>query len=326
MIENVGALLPEGPVLKVNFSLSTAWNASRHRSGEQMIAEIAACGFNRVELGYGLTLDLVSGVRKAVESANVTVGSVHAVCPVPAGVPWSAGGGFKLCDSETARRETAVRLLADTIRFAGDIGAGLVVAHAGDVDMRHGTEDLVEMFIHGQQGHPRFENSRVSLMMDREKRARPAIERLMRSLDVILPVLDASGVRMGIEILPYWESVPTEMETLDLLRHYNHPLLGYWHDIGHAQVRQNLGFIGVRLWLDRLKPWLLGMHIHDVVPPAFDHLMPPRGKVRFEDYRVVAQSCELVIEPNNSVSTDDIRNAREFLEKTWSAGGQATGV
>jgi sugar phosphate isomerase/epimerase len=301
----------------MKFSLSTAWNASRHRAGETMVDEIRAAGFDRMELGYGLTLDLLPGIRKMTESGAVSVGSVHAVCPVPLGTPWSAAGAFQLCDADNARRDTAVRLVGDTIRFAAEFGASVVVAHAGDVDMTHRTDDLIRMYMGGHSGEPAFEKARMNLMVDRERRARPAIERLHRSIEALLSVLESSGVRLALEILPYWESVPTEMEMLDLLTHFNSPWLGYWHDIGHGQVRQNLGFIGVRLWMRKLDRWLLGMHIHDVTPPAGDHIAPGKGSVRFEDYRDAALKCEPVIEVNSTVSAGDIRNATEYLRKAW---------
>jgi cytochrome c len=41
------------------------------------------------------------------------------------------------------------------------------------------------------------------------------------------------------------------------------------------------GFINQERWLERLQPHLIGMHLHDVEPPAKDHLMPPRGRINF---------------------------------------------
>jgi len=106
------------------------------------------------------------------------------------------------------------------------------------------------------------------------------------------------------------------METL--LKHYDSPLIGYWHDIGHGQIRQNLGFISYPLWLNRLAGWLRGLHIHDVAPPARDHLMPPRGNVDFTGFITHLKSdMALVLEPAPQTPEADIREGARVIREAW---------
>jgi hypothetical protein len=64
----------------------------------------------------------------------------------------------------------------------------------------------------------------------------------------------------------------------------NSPNLVYWHDCGHAQIKENLGFIHHALHLESLAPRLAGFHVHDVIfrrattpRPAPARLITPRS-------------------------------------------------
>ena len=50
-----------------------------------MIEEILSMGFDRVELGYDLRMDLVPGARNMIKEGLIKVDSVHNFCPVPIG-------------------------------------------------------------------------------------------------------------------------------------------------------------------------------------------------------------------------------------------------
>jgi sugar phosphate isomerase/epimerase len=73
-------------------------------------------------------------------------------------------------------------------------------------------------------------------------------------------------------------------ELLDLVRD---EVVGYWHDVGHAQVLQHLGFGDHEDWLRRFagpQGRVLGVHLHDVVGLK-DHLPVGLGHI---DWPMVA--------------------------------------
>ena len=91
-----------------------------------------------------------------------------------------------------------------------------------------------------------------------------------------------------------------------------------WWDIGHAQIRENLGFINASRWLRRLLPYIAGMHIHDVAPPGQDHLMPPLGKVDFPALADVGRMDKVcVLEPAPDTDPAQIVRAVDYLRDTW---------
>ena len=302
----------------MNISLSTRWNASRHSCGRAMLEEILALGFDTVELGYDLRRDLVPGVAELVKAGTVKVRSIHNFCPVPMGVSAGHPELYLLGSIQERVRETAVRETLRTAEFAAEMGATVVVVHAGRCDFRHLTPRLIDLAEDGQQFGATFDKVKTKLIVKREKRTARLLPCVKRSLDEILPSLEKLGVAIALENLPSWEAIPNESEMLKLAEAYNSPSLGYWHDIGHAQIRENLGFISQRRWLEKLAPYLKGVHVHDVQPPARDHVMPPRGEVDFGGLGpLLPDDAVRVFEPTPGTPEEDLVEARQFIEKAW---------
>lgn len=300
------------------FSLSTRWNTARHHDGQALTEEILGLGIRNLELGYDLTLDLVPGVQKMVASGAVQVDSVHNFCPVPLGATAGHPEIYTLASLDARVRESALKHTTRTIEFAGTLGARTVVLHCGNVAMPHYSSTLLELAEAGQAFSPSYEKNKLKLITTREKRVKPQLDWLYQGLEKLMPTLQATGVRLGLEILPLWETIPTEIEMETLLNHFHSPALGYWHDIGHSQIRENLGFTNQRRWLERLRPFLFGLHIHDVDPPAHDHLMPPRGKVNFQLFQSVAQQDILrVLEPCVGLPREELADGLRLIREAW---------
>lgn len=305
----------------MEFALSTHWNASRHANGEALIEEILGLGFTRVELGYDLRLELVPGVKAMVARKAVKVDSLHNICPVPLGAARGHPEIYTLGSPDARERAQAVHYTTETIRFAAEVGARVVVTHAGNVDMTHYSRDLFDLALSGQIYTPRFEKVKLKMMEQRDKHAPRQIEYLYQGLEKLMPVLQETGVQLGIENLPTWEAIPTELEFEGIFKRFGDRHIRYWHDLGHGQIRQNMGFINHERWLDRLRPHMVGMHVHDVTPPATDHVMPPRGQIDFTRFQRFALSDIIrVVEPSSRTPAAEVAEGLAFLKATW--GGQ----
>ena len=302
----------------IPLALSTRWNAERHRSGEAMIEEILALGLDRVELGYDLRAELIPGVKTMVESGAVRVGSVHNFCPVPVGAPRPHPELYTPGSTDRREREYAVTHISRTLRFAAEVGAKVVVCHSGNVDMPRFSFDLVRMAAKGEQFSEAYEALKLKAQIARDKKAPKQIEMLADSLQKLLPVVKETGVRLALENLPTWEAIPSELESEQLMKRFHADGICLWWDIGHAQIRENLGFINASRWLRRLAPWIAGMHIHDVEPPGQDHLMPPRGQVDFPALSDIARmDIVRVLEPAPDTNAEHITTAIAYLRQVW---------
>jgi sugar phosphate isomerase/epimerase len=302
----------------VIFSLSTHWNASRHATGETLIEEILSLGVRHVELGYDTRLELVPGIQKMVRDGAVTVLSLHNYCPVPIGAPRGHPEIYTLAAADRRERDSAVQHTERTIRFAQDVGARFVVTHAGNVEMDRFSRQLFDLAASGRQFGPEYERIRLKMQEQRDRKAPRHLDYLNESIDRLMPALQETGVRLCFENLPTWEALPTELELEALLKQRGTEHLGYWHDLGHGQIRQNMGFINHEKWLERLVPYLAGMHVHDVLPPATDHVMPPLGKIDFRRFqRFGGLDMVRVIEPTQRTPKEEIAEALRFLQEVW---------
>ena len=302
----------------MQFSVSTHWNTFRHATGEAMIEEILELGVDSVELGYDLRIDMVPGVKKMVADGAVKVLSVHNFCPVPMGAHRGHPELYTPASVDRQTRENAITHMSRTIAFAAEVGAKTVVAHAGNVDMSRMSRDLIEWCEAGRQYTPAYEKLKLKVQIARDKKSPKQLVYLREGIDRLLPVLEQHNMTLAFENLPTWESIPTEVEIEQLLKQYNTPRLRCWFDFGHAQIRQNIGFINAERWAERLAPYMAGMHIHDVKPPVQDHVMPPHGHIPFAHYREIAQrDITRVIEPAPGTPANAVKEAIAFLRTCW---------
>lgn len=300
------------------FSLSTRWNASRSGSGESLVDDILELGFDHIELGYDLTADLVPGVFSRVQSGAIGVTSVHNFCPVPVGAPYGHPELFLLGSLVPRIRNSAILHTTRTIEFAAEMGATCMVVHGGRVKMGTPTQKLIRLAQDGKQYDLKYEKQKQKLLLKRDRKSAKYVDALCSSLEELLPKLEQHRVRLALENLPSWEAVPTEMEMEEIGQHIDSPWIGYWHDIGHGQVRQNLGFVHCGRWLERLQDQLAGMHIHDVVAPAGDHVMPPAGTVDFTSFRpFIRPDLPLVFEPAPGAPAEDIVQGLRIVREAW---------
>ncbi|MDR2849763.1 MAG: sugar phosphate isomerase/epimerase [Verrucomicrobiota bacterium] len=309
----------------MRIALSTNWNSQRHPQGEAMVDEILALGFDALELGYHITDELAAGVRRKVESREVTVGSVHAFCPVPLGAPHGYPELYLLASLDDDERAMAVILIGRTLAFTEAMGAGAMVLHAGRVflkslfgDIHTGT--LVEA-LSAEEGGPDAPGYRRLLaraLRRRTARARKIFDGFCRSLDALLPRFEQAGVTLCLENLPSVEAFPDEGEMLRLKQRFDTPALAYWHDMGHGQVRENLGLIRHVEAAKELLPFTRGIHIHDTLPPTHDHLPPGEGAIDFPAFACYADERIIkVFEPAPDVPGPALAASLRHVRQTW---------
>jgi sugar phosphate isomerase/epimerase len=306
----------------MDFSLSTRWNAHRHSCGRACVEEILDLGFDSVELGYNLTQDLVPGVRDMVAKQEVRIRSIHTYCPVPVGAPYGHPELFTLVNSDPHVRNNAVWHLSQCLRFAADVHAEIMVVHGGYADMRALTPKLIALAEKGQRHTKKYEKTLQKLFLKRQKRANQHMTWLQSGLEKLIPICEETGVSIGLENLPNWEAVPSEEEMERLSALMNNNKIRYWHDFGHGQIRQNLGFISHKRWLEKLTPYLGGVHIHDVIPPSRDHVMPPDGDIDFKSFRTIGESDIVrVFEPSSRCTPEEVARGLATVKAAWQSSG-----
>ena len=283
-----------------------------------MLDEICSLGFDTVELGYGLTQTQADGVAKWISSGRIKVSSVHAFCP--ASIPGKSGPElYSLCDPDDFKKgKHGINAVKATADFAASVGAKAVVLHAGRVPIYRHIRKLTDLAHDGLLGTPSHQKQLAKIMTKRDRYAQPNFDTLCDSLDILLPHFEKLGLVLGLENLPSYDAMPNESEMQLLLEDFPTKALGYWHDAGHAQIRQNLGFIHHAGIVSRFADRTVGLHLHDVVAPTSDHQMPPKGGVDFKMFsRFIAQDIPFVLEPTRGSVASSITTAASYLSELW---------
>ena len=302
----------------MEFALTTRWNNHRHHDGRAVIDECLELGFNRVELGYDTRLELVEGILARVEEGAIKIDSVHNFCPVPRGAVRGHPEIFTFANRDPKVREAAIYHTAKTIEFAATVGAKVVVTHCGYVETRKSTRELMDLIVRHGPHDARYLKAQQKLMAQRDRKAPRFVRWLAEALEQLLPVLMQHNVTLGLENLPSWEAVPTEAEMKELVDYYRSPHIGYWHDIGHGQIRENMGFVNAERWVNTLQPHLAGMHLHDVAAPVYDHQMPPDGSLDFTRFSPYMDKDILrVLEPSSRATPEEVARGYQFFKDVW---------
>jgi sugar phosphate isomerase/epimerase len=194
----------------------------------------------------------------------------------------------------------------------------VVVCHSGNVDMPSFSFDLLRLAGRGEQFTEPYEALKLKAQLVRDKKAPRQIDYLVESLQALLPVLRETGVHLALENLPTWEAIPSELEAEKLMQQWHAAGVRLWWDVGHAQIRENLGFINATRWRQRLAPYIAGTHLHDVKPPGQDHVMPPQGQIDFKALSDFARTDMVrVLEPAPDTNPEHIVRAVAHLREAW---------
>ena len=285
----------------MKFTLSTNWNNVRLDDGAAIADEAGELGFASLELGFRTRPQQLSGFKSRLDT--MPVDSVHAYCPVPIGAPSGHPELHQLCSPEENERALARLLLEKTFACAADLGAKVVVVHAGYARM-----DTL------------FGNLFTKARALRIKRGRRVYDAFRREFDLLRPSLESKGLVLALENLPRLEGFPNSFEAKDLMREFDGAPLRLWFDTGHALVREERGWDGESAHLAaELAPWIAGMHLNDVKGPFDDHGEPGWGNVRFSRLAFLAKRDILrVFEPGPSVSRSDLRDSLAYIRAMWS--------
>jgi len=264
-------------------SCSTCWNCTRHTNGENMLQEILDLGFERVELGHGIRLSLMEGIQKYFDAGKVTFSTLHNFCPLPVEITRPAPDCYQFSSPRDGERERAVKLSFQTIDFAKRLGAPLVVLHLGRVPLEPYTDELVALAEAGEHLSRKYVKLKLKAVEQREKKAAPYLQRAKECLLRIIEHAAQAGIKLGVEGRQCYEEIPTEMELTALLDELNAPdVVGYWHDFGHLQIKENVGFVDHAEWLAHISPRMLGGHLHDTEWPGRDHRPPFTGNIDYD--------------------------------------------
>ena len=276
-----------------------------------MLREIKTeLGFDSIELGHGIRLSLMPGVQKMFDSGQVRFSSLHNFCPLPVEVMVASPDCYQFSAVLPEERERAVKQTLQTIDFAERLGAPFVVLHLGQVEMQPITDRLIQMSKAGKHLSREYVRAKLKAVETRERRAPPHLQWVKDCLRRIVEHAASKNVRIALESRRGYEEIPSERELPTLLNELNPGQVGYWHDFGHSQIKDNLGFIDHSEWLGAVGSRAFGCHVQDCVWPAKDHEAPFTGGIDFDKLvPLLPTNCLFVWEMSSNKTADAIRQS-----------------
>ncbi len=300
------------------YSFSTCWNSNRHTDGREMLLEIRDLGFEYAELSHGIRLSLVPGILEAVDAGEIKISTLHNFCPLPMGITHAAPNIYEFSADRERDQELAVRHTLKTLDFAARVKAQLVVLHFGSMDLKDYMGKLEDMLARGEKNSPKYLKLCAEAAKKRETQKVKPFARAIANLKRFLPEAEKRNLRLGIECREALQELPVESDFPYLFYEAGSPAVGYWHDTGHAQIKENLGFLNHTAHLASLADHLAGFHIHDVQFPTRDHCAPGTGMINFKALAPYVKPHHLkVFEFSPSMTGEFVKPGIEHIKNLW---------
>jgi sugar phosphate isomerase/epimerase len=288
-----------------------------------MLVEMAGLGFRHVELSHGIRITLVPGILRAVEEGVVKISSTHNFCPLPTGMMRPAPNLYEPSASDPRERDQWLRHTQRSIDFAAQVKAQVIVCHLGSVRFpwlnpaRRIREYMRRHPDAGRTPEDRkfqalLQKSRIKL----QQRIPPFWVHAKTGVNAIVDYARVKGVQLGIENRERFEELPLDSDFLECLESFGAGApVGYWHDTGHADLKEGMGLLQHRMHLEKLTRQTLGFHLHDVSAQGHDHQPIGTGQVDFEMIsRFWRPEHLLTLELSPRVSGDQVRESKKRIE------------
>ncbi len=291
-----------------------------------MLREMASLGFDYAELSHGIRITLVPGILKAVEEGVIKISSTHNFCPLPTGITQAATNLFEPSALDPREHEQWVRQTKRSLDFASQVGARVLVLHLGSVPFPwFNPGRKIHAYAEAHPGERLIEDKKYCTLRDNAlvkllRKMPPYWARVKESLEEIRAHAVEKKIRLGLENRERFEELPVDDDFQDLFASLSQPnTAGYWHDTGHAQLKENLGLINHREQLEKNARSLVGFHLHDVADGE-DHQPIGSGMVNF---KMVSSFWKpehtLVLEFSPRLTTEEVKLSKTLVDN-WCGG------
>ena len=257
--------------------LSTMW-AIQPRFEHDLPAFIdraTELGFGAIEINHSMQPDQIAAIRS---HPSVVVTSVHAPAPLEQHSRRGWNRDLNLASTDEDERSIAVQYSLRSIELAAAVGARAVVVHLGQIGSAifAGEASRRELYERGEQGGAIWRQAGIEAATLRAQIAGTYYAQARRSLDELAVAASVAGVTIGLETRLRYHQFPLPEECAELIGGYPPEVVGYWHDTGHGEVLDRLGFVALGRWFELLGERIVGMHITDVAG-LVDHRAPGNG-------------------------------------------------
>ena len=295
--------------------ISTCWWHSRADRGDEIVSDILKLGLRGVELEYRITVSIYHQMRSQLKK-DLKVLSIHNYFPKPEESGSAKGSGDLFLHSSTERdeRSRALKYTIRTIELAHDLEVEAVILHLGIIDMPDNTPKPSELYRSLKTDESEGQRLVDEQRLIREARHQKHLDAVLLNLEKLNREAERKGIFLAIENrFNFWE-IPDFQEIGLILKEFQGGHLRYWHDVGHAQVQENMGFIRQKDLLEAYSEMMIGIHLHDVIG-VDDHFAPGQGEMNFEAIKPFLKSSHIkILEIHPKVEKGDLMDGIRFIK------------
>lgn len=291
-----------------------------------MLREMADLGFTHAELSHGIRITLVPGIIKAVEEGMIKISSTHNFCPLPTGITQAAPNLFEPSALDDREHEQWVRQTKRSIDFAAQVKARVLVVHLGSTRFFWGNpgrklDEYVDRHPGGLLEDKKYLKIRDKALLKLLSAMTPYWERVKASIEEVRAYAVEKRVALGLENRERFEELPLDDDFPDLLGNLTVPhTAGYWHDTGHAHIKECLALLNHREQLEKNASHLLGFHLHDVNKDGQDHQAIGSGTI---DFKMISSFWKphhvLVLEFSPRLAVEEVKISKIQVESLLAA-------
>jgi sugar phosphate isomerase/epimerase len=280
--------------MSLEVSLSTMWAKGRFSQMAEFAAKLRELGFTHVEPNRLVSPRMLAELLKT----GVPISSIHSPCPTVLSSQGMDVDRLSLSSLDVSERMEAVSFARKTIDLAANVNARAIVLHMGEAPIDLSLQDrLHKLHDAGHAQTKKYGQIKERLVRQRASLARPYVDAAKKSLQELSKYTSQKGIMLGLETRFHFGEIPNTDEMAELLGEVSEGVAGYWHDTGHAEVQQELGFFSHEEWLSRFRDRIVGIHLHDIRGIS-DHHAPGKGNMNWEMIakylsRGVVKVCEI---------------------------------
>lgn len=298
-------------------ALSTMFaQQARFDDGASFVHFAAEAGYDAIEISHSTRADKL---QQIIECATLPITSVHQPAPWVKHADGRGNSHCNLAAVDADERKAAVDYAVESIRWAAQIGVDRLVVHLGQVgdepEMFPEELEMRRMYDSGRAHEPHFAGLRDAAIRKRRDEREPYVAAAKRSLADLVRAAEPHGIAIGLENRYHFHEIPLVDEYEELLDGLTTGQAGYWHDVGHAEVLDRLGFVDKGAWLSAHSKRTIGAHLHDVLGIG-DHRAPGDGDV---DWAYIVAGLQhlprYTLEINQHQPDARVAEAIAFLER-----------
>ncbi len=279
-------------------------------------------GFEYIELSHGIRVSLVPGILQALHEKIVKISSVHNFCPLPNGVQHPAPNLFRPSAISGQESHLWFRHTRRTLEFAERVKAPLMVTHLGSISFSFGSPVKKLKAARQRAGENPLDDARYCRVLEKtraklRKRMPKYWNQVLKNLEKTIPLAEENRVKIAVENREGMAELPLDDDFNELFGELSsEEHVGYWHDAGHAQIKEQYGLIEHETLLLENGHRLLGFHLHDVTADGEDHQAIGTGVVDFDMIaRHIRPEHAVILEFSPSLEPKQVVESRAFVER-----------